>query len=1061
MSTTNYIYGGLSASTISASTISASRLKVNAPGSGTSITALGIDASGNVVSGATAGIGIYWTSGSSGSYSVKVINDSGLDATGSYSTAEGNGTIASGSSSHAEGNGTQALGENSHTEGTQSIAIGYSSHAEGYQTRTSGETSHAEGYYTSTIGNYSHTEGSYTTSIGVKSHSEGSSTISIGDSSHAEGYLTTSIGDASHSEGSYSIASAQAWLGTITDGVITVAYDWGSEAAPSIPPGYWKKTKVGSYNQLVDNIYEFAETPTLVDITGYLIDGGVLTINISNTSLGGNKAILLPPSLGKGWGGTVPALGCVFIQGNYSHVEGAGTQAYYAAHSEGSGTMALGNNSHAEGGVTIALGDNSHSEGTETVAIGYSSHAEGYYSMATGETSHAEGYYTTANGVFSHAEGSGTIANGKYSHSEGYISKSIGDGSHSEGGYYDSGSDINYSGGTAIGNASHAEGVNTTAIGISSHAEGYSTTAGGSYSHAEGQNSKALSESSHAEGDGTIATNFASHAEGQSTIASGDSSHAEGISTTALGDYSHSQNSNTIAMGQNSHAEGNQTIASGFSSHAEGQLTTAIGNTSHVEGFSSIALGVASHVGGSGSTASGAISFIHSTNSSLTGDRSAIIGGQNITGSTADTVYVPNLNINTAPSNDNTLTQLLVRDTDGTIKYRSSSSISGSTGVFGISNSGGTYTYYATLSLAMSAASAGQTIEVFADYTESVSGTTVLIKPNVILQGNGHSYFHTASGDTDTFSFGTNDDHFIYNYNIIRTNATGGYVINRVPYSPYNVYFNGTTIKTNQNGVLFHFSQPGNIYNLTLVTTGAGIGVQGSGSNFNNCTFIGASTSSGALASAGVTLNNCNVINRGTGTSVGDCYLNNTTVISYASAAVNGAYGITNSYIYSLTSYACLLFNGGLARNSVFISSGSYAAYIYNANSRYDNCLLWSTVNNAFYASLGGDLKFNNCVLLSSAAIALNAHSVEATNCTIESLWNNSGGHAVAITSSDSVITNCTLRVGNTSAYALYGASAYTPKYANNVYAGMTTPIHSNITQGIINTHDNQGNILI
>jgi hypothetical protein len=34
-------------------------------------------------------------------------------------------------------------------------------------------------------------------------------------------------------------------------------------------------------------------------------------------------------------------------------------------------------------------------------------------------------------------------------------------------------------------------------------------------------------------------------------------------------------------------------------------------------------------------------------------------------------------------------------------------------------------------------------------------------------------------------------------------------------------------------------------------------------------------------------------------------------------------------------------------------------------------------------------------------------------------------------------------------------------KYSNNSFEGATTPVNANITQGIINTQDNQGNILI
>ena len=99
-------------------------------------------------------------------------------------------------------------------------------------------------------------------------------------------------------------------------------------------------------------------------------------------------------------------------------------------------------------------------------------------------------------------------------------------------------------------------------------------------------------------------------------------------------------------------------LASGINSSAEGLNTTAGGYTSKASGYNSKALGITS--------------FVHSSNSivNVGANRSAIIGGQSITATNADTVYVPSLNINTAPANDNALTQVLVRATDGTVKYK-------------------------------------------------------------------------------------------------------------------------------------------------------------------------------------------------------------------------------------------------------------------------------------------------------------------------------------------------------------------------------------------------------
>ena len=120
---------------------------------------------------------------------------------------------------------------------------------------------------------------------------------------------------------------------------------------------------------------------------------------------------------------------------------------------------------------------------------------------------------------------------------------------------------------------------------------------------------------------------------------------ANGGTTDATGNYALAQNLNTLASGVFSHSEGLGTIASGSSSHSEGRDTIAGGQNSHAQGVMTIASGNESHAGGESSEAEGATSFVHSSSSKVTGDRSAILGGQGITGTTDDTVYVPNLTV--------------------------------------------------------------------------------------------------------------------------------------------------------------------------------------------------------------------------------------------------------------------------------------------------------------------------------------------------------------------------------------------------------------------------------
>lgn len=146
-------------------------------------------------------------------------------------------------------------------------------------------------------------------------------------------------------------------------------------------------------------------------------------------------------------------------------------------------------------------------------------------------------------------------------------------------------------------------------------------------------------------GGTTDAKGSYSVAQGFDTGAIGAFSHSEGKSTFAIGVGSHTEGSNTVASGNTSHAEGQGTTASGDYSHAEGRATTASGTYSHSEGYDTIASGPYSHAGGDNSVASGTNSFIHSTDSKISANRSVLLGGQNLTGTTTDTVYVPNLTV--------------------------------------------------------------------------------------------------------------------------------------------------------------------------------------------------------------------------------------------------------------------------------------------------------------------------------------------------------------------------------------------------------------------------------
>jgi len=252
---------------------------------------------------------------------------------------------------------------------------------------------------------------------------------------------------------------------------------------------------------------------------------------------------------------------------------------------------------------------------------------------------------------------------------------------------------INDSGIDANGDYSLAAGFGTQSEGDFSTAFGHTTVASGLYSFVSGS--------------GTTAGGDFSHAIGFETVASGNNSYAEGSGTRAVGIITHAEGLGTQANGNTSHAEGKFTIANGIDSHAEGGFTTANGNNSHSQNYFTTANGVSSHAGGQGHNTGGRLksnglaSFVHSRSNTV-GDygvfaddsailgglnnklennaqRSVILGGSGITGSTADTVYVPKINIKTTSEIVN-YDFLLSIDNNGNVNKVPASSISGGGG---------------------------------------------------------------------------------------------------------------------------------------------------------------------------------------------------------------------------------------------------------------------------------------------------------------------------------------------------------------------------------------------
>jgi hypothetical protein len=215
-------------------------------------------------------------------------------------------------------------------------------------------------------------------------------------------------------------------------------------------------------------------------------------------------------------------------------------------------------------------------------------------------------------------------------------------------------------------------------------------------------------------------------------------------------------------------------------------------------------------------------------------------------------------------------------------------------------------------------------------------------------------------------------------------------------------------------------------------------------------------------------------------------------IIGGGTAAISSCIGISNSamgiYVNSGTVTDCtgissasygIQSNGGRLNNCRGFSSANYGIYalycnIYscfgyssanvglgmiNSPTFASDCTGYSTASYGIQSSDALAKSLVNCTAISDAATALLIWG-QALNCAIICNWNNVGGHGIWL-NNIATISNCTIKTTNATANSIYASSAITAKYANNSYIGATTPVNANVTQGITNTQDNQGNILI
>lgn len=383
-----------------------------------------------------------------------------------------------------------------------------------------------------------------------------------------------------------------------------------------------------------------------------------------------------------------------------------------------------------------------------------------------------------------------------------------------------------------------------------------------------------------------------------------------------------------------------------------------------------------------------------------------------ITAIGSDIKYLTNRNVEASKVKGNLLVDTISATTiSGNTFYGDGSNLTGissSSGKIGISNSIGKYNYYNSLQEAIDIANSGDTIELFSSIVET-SNVSINLKNGVNINGNGNTYTLNNSGTTNAFIDGgttSRKDVYIFNLIIKRIGGTNSL------YNSLAMYINGnSTIYCNDVWLISSFGTGLYVYGDTskpAKVIGIKINSEVNGAN------IGGNGVSGELKSSHVISNSGIGINVGLG-KLFDCIGESTS-----------GYGI---------------YNGGEIYNCKGISNSNYGI-----NSTYNGG-----------ASIP-KLYDSTSISYSNVSMYLDG---EAYGCTSICEWNDTNGHSVRIVSSNSIVSNCNLIVKNQSANCIYSSSSISVKFNKNTFKGSTKSIHLNISQGITNTSDNQGNISI
>jgi hypothetical protein len=345
---------------------------------------------------------------------------------------------------------------------------------------------------------------------------------------------------------------------------------------------------------------------------------------------------------------------------------------------------------------------------------------------------------------------------------------------------------------------------------------------------------------------------------------------------------------------------------------------------------------------------------------------------------------------------------------------------------------------------------------MFADVTET-GNVSISLKDNVNINGNGHTYTITNATASlyifnNTLGSRTISDLTIFG-NGVAASANGFRT------STGNTTCNGFVIKMTSGAGAVTFGG-GIIDGVICKVTGSAQGIVLIGGYILNSRAYSANGIAIECSSSNGSIYNCHGESTSSSGIYGGFMRKCVGIGAGAGIWLQGGGGATDCTGISSAGYGIYITgSSGLHSNLVAISSGNWALRVFASGIKINGFSAYSTVGYGFVG-------YTDTIAINGYAEAVSFPAFAAdggtyTNVYAKCTWNNAGGHAFQTSGSAVQLINCTLEVANATANCIYSSSAQTVKYTRTTYKGVTTPVNANITQGIINTEDNQGNILI